>query len=64
MKSGYNFRRLILIVSWLEIVDAAAENAHLLILSLVLGTKCCLGIDDLRVPGVSKNVSRLSNLLS
>ena len=51
---------LIAIGSWFQIVGAATEKARLPIFSLVLGTKCCLEKDDLRVLEISEKCSRLT----
>ena len=42
--------------SGFQFVGAATEKARLLILNLVIGTKCCLETDDLRVVDISEEM--------
>ena len=51
---------LILIKSLSHIVGDATGAIHLPILSVLLGTKCYLQIDDLTVPEISDKFSRLT----
>ena len=55
---------LVVIGSLFQIIGSATENAHLPILSLVLGTKSCLETDDPRVLEISEKCSRLTKYVS
>ena len=61
MKGIYSFRRFNCNRELIfNIVGAAKEKPRLPIFSLVLGTKSCLEMDDLRVIEISEKCSRLS----